>query len=82
MFQTSTIDALLAGAYDGETTCRELQRHGNLGIGTFDHLDGEMVLSDGIMYQPSKSCGTSQPPSSVRRRASQEFSTSAVQCQA
>ncbi len=50
-FQTSTIDALLAGVYDGDTTCGELLKHGNFGIGTFDHLDGEMVVLDGIIYQ-------------------------------
>jgi len=49
--QTSTIDALLAGAYDGNMTCADLLRHGDLGIGTFDRLDGEMVLMDGCVYQ-------------------------------
>lgn len=49
--QASTIDALLAGAYDGSMTCGQLLEHGNLGIGTFDRLDGEMVLMDGRVYQ-------------------------------
>ena len=49
--QTSTIDALLAGVYDGQTSCAQLLDHGNLGIGTFDHLDGEMILLDGVLYQ-------------------------------
>ena len=51
VFQTSTIDALLAGVYDGNMSCRDLLKHGNFGIGTFDRLDGEMVLLDGNMYQ-------------------------------
>lgn len=51
LFQTSTIDALLVGVYDGDMSLRELQRNGNFGIGTFDHLDGEMVLLDGRFYQ-------------------------------
>ncbi len=50
-FQTSTIDALLAGVYDGDTSCRELLQHGDFGIGTFDHLDGEMLVLDGKIYQ-------------------------------
>jgi acetolactate decarboxylase len=50
-YQTSTIDALLAGVYDGETSCAELLKHGNLGIGTFDGIDGEMVVLDGEVYQ-------------------------------
>ncbi|MFZ5563147.1 MAG: acetolactate decarboxylase [Thermodesulfobacteriota bacterium] len=49
--QVSTIDALLTGAYDGSMTCGELTKHGDLGIGTFDRLDGEMVLADGAVYQ-------------------------------
>jgi acetolactate decarboxylase len=50
-FQTSTINALLAGVYDGDITCRELLRHGDFGIGTFDRLDGEMALVNGNIYQ-------------------------------
>ena len=49
--QTSTIDALLAGAYDGQMTCREFLTYGNFGIGTFDKLDGEMIILDGKIYQ-------------------------------
>lgn len=46
-FQTSTIEALLDGAYDGDLTFGELLAHGDLGIGTIDHLDGEAVILDG-----------------------------------
>lgn len=49
--QTSTIDALLAGVYDGQMSCARLMTYGTLGIGTFDHLDGEMILLDGEIYQ-------------------------------
>jgi acetolactate decarboxylase len=49
--QTSTIDALLAGAYDGQMTCRQLLAYGNFGIGTFDKLDGEMTILNGKVYQ-------------------------------
>ena len=51
LFQASTIDALLVGVYDGDVSLRELQRNGDFGIGTFDHLDGEMVLLEGQFYQ-------------------------------
>jgi acetolactate decarboxylase len=60
--QTSTIDALLAGVYDGEMTCGELLRYGDLGIGTFDRLDGEMVVLDGKIYQVRADGGVYQPP--------------------
>jgi len=49
--QISTIDALLAGLYDGSVSGTKLLKHGNLGIGTFDKLDGEMVVYDGTVYQ-------------------------------
>ncbi len=49
--QVATIDALLAGVYDGTVPCRDLRRYGDFGIGTFDHLDGEMVMLDGRVYQ-------------------------------
>ena len=49
--QISTIDALLAGAYDGQMTVGELLTHGDLGIGTFDALDGEMIVIDHQAYQ-------------------------------
>jgi len=49
--QTSTIDALLAGVYDGDMTCGELLKYGDFGIGTFDRLDGEMIVYQGRVYQ-------------------------------
>ncbi|MGL6196291.1 MAG: acetolactate decarboxylase [Thermoguttaceae bacterium] len=49
--QIATIDSLLAGVYDGETTLAELGRLGNFGIGTFDQLDGEMTFIDGVFFQ-------------------------------
>jgi len=36
IFQVSTINALLQGLYDGEMTCGELKKQGDLGVGTFD----------------------------------------------
>jgi acetolactate decarboxylase len=46
-FQTSTIDALLHGQYEGDMTIATLLGHGDLGIGTIDHLDGELIVADG-----------------------------------
>ncbi len=51
LYQVSTIDAILTGVYDGSVSLGELKKHGDFGIGTFDRLDGEMVLLDGEMYQ-------------------------------
>ncbi|WP_255414018.1 acetolactate decarboxylase [Corynebacterium sp. 13CS0277] len=51
IFQNSLMTALLDGIYDGEMTVSELLGHGNFGLGTFDALDGEMVIIDGTCYQ-------------------------------
>src|SRR5918995_4538526 len=51
LFQTSTIDALLEGKYDGDVSFAELEERGDFGLGTLDALDGEMVALDGGFYQ-------------------------------
>ena len=51
VFQVSTIDALLSGVYDGDLSLGDLRRQGDFGIGTYDNLDGEMVLLEGEFYQ-------------------------------
>lgn len=49
--QVNTIDSLLAGVYDGDMTLGDLKKHGDFGIGTFDRLDGEMMMYQGVVYQ-------------------------------
>ena len=51
LFQTSTIDALLAGHFDGDVTIGELVDRGDLGLGTLDGCDGELVVVDGEAWQ-------------------------------
>ena len=51
IFQNSLMSALLDGIYDGEMTISELLGKGNFGIGTFNGLDGEMIILDGTCYQ-------------------------------
>lgn len=51
LFQVSTTAALVKGVFSGATTVRELKRHGDFGIGTFDGLDGELILLDGVCYR-------------------------------
>jgi acetolactate decarboxylase len=47
LFQASTIGALLDGAFDGDLSFAELAEHGDLGLGTLNGLDGEMIAVDG-----------------------------------
>ena len=51
VFQTSTLQALMEGVYDGEVTFDELRKHGDVGIGTFNALDGEMIGVDGKFFR-------------------------------
>ncbi len=51
LFQVGTVNALLAGAYDGIMETEELHSSGNFGLGTFDKLDGEMIVYEGNIYQ-------------------------------
>ena len=50
VFQTSTVQALLDSRYEGDLTIAELLAHGDLGLGTLDSLDGELIVADGAAY--------------------------------
>lgn len=65
LYQVSTIDALMAGLFDGWVTTGELKRHGDFGLGTFDRLDGEMTVVDGIVYQITSDGLVHKPSDSV-----------------
>lgn len=49
--QVSTIEALLNGQYDGVVTLARLMELGDFGIGTFNALDGELIMDQGRAYQ-------------------------------
>jgi len=53
LYQASLLQALALGEYDGFITIGELKKNGNIGIGTFDGLDGEMIMLDGVVYKAS-----------------------------
>lgn len=51
LYQVSTSSALVEGVYAGAVTVKTLRDHGDQGLGTFDHLDGEMIVVDGRFFQ-------------------------------
>jgi acetolactate decarboxylase len=51
LFQTATLGALVEGVYDGNLAVGELKKRGDFGVGTFDALDGELVMLDGRVYR-------------------------------
>ena len=57
LFQYNTLSALMAGLYGGTLTIGELLEHGDLGIGTLDSIDGELIILDGKAYQAIGSNG-------------------------
>ena len=51
LYQVSTATALVEGIYQGAVRVGTLREHGDLGLGTFENLDGEMVMVDGRVFQ-------------------------------
>ncbi|MDP6633590.1 MAG: acetolactate decarboxylase [Phycisphaerae bacterium] len=66
VYQYSTINALLEGVYDGRMTCGQLVRHGDFGLGTFNALDGEMVVIDSKVYKIRSDGKAYRAPSSEK----------------
>ena len=51
LYVSSPVNALVQGILREDKTLKQVLGHGNFGLGTFNDLDGEMVLVDGIFYQ-------------------------------
>ena len=51
LYQYSVINALSAGVYDGDLSVNKLKHFGDFGLGTFNNIDGEMVVYEGKIYQ-------------------------------
>ena len=51
IFQVSTSGAIVEGVFQGCVSVADLRRHGDVGLGTFEDLDGEMIMVDGHCYQ-------------------------------
>lgn len=51
IYQVSTLQALALGYTRPVVTVQELLAQGDTGLGTFENVDGEMILLDGVCYQ-------------------------------
>lgn len=49
--QVATLNSLVSGNFGKMSSYSELPPECNFGLGTFENLDGEMILIDGILYQ-------------------------------
>ena len=66
LFQASTIGALIDGAFEGDVTFAELAEHGDLGLGTLNHLDGEMIAIGGRFYRADVEGNVTEVPGGER----------------
>jgi acetolactate decarboxylase len=62
LFQVSTSGALVEGVYTGAISSEVILKHGDFGLGTFENLDGEMVVLDGHIYQARGDGTVSEAP--------------------
>jgi acetolactate decarboxylase len=86
LYQVSTATALVEGIYQGAVRVGTLREHGDLGLGTFENLDGEMVVVDGHFFQVRsdgsvQECGDDVlSPFAVVTRFMPEAETTLTQC--
>ncbi|WP_019593516.1 acetolactate decarboxylase [Thioalkalivibrio sp. ALM2T] len=51
LYVSAPVNALVEGLYREDTTIADILSKGDFGLGTFNDLDGEMVVLDGEVYQ-------------------------------
>lgn len=62
MFQVSTLQALMMGYSKTVITVEELIRHGDTGLGTFEDVNGEMIVLDGVCYRATDDGSVTKAP--------------------
>jgi acetolactate decarboxylase len=65
IYLCSPVNALVEGIYEENVQLSEVLKHGDFGLGTFDDLDGEMVILDGRIYQISSDGQVTQVDTNV-----------------
>lgn len=51
LFQVALLQSLMQGEYEGVVTVAELKAYGDTGIGTFQGVNGEMIVLDSTVYR-------------------------------
>ncbi|MBP9008152.1 MAG: acetolactate decarboxylase [Methanospirillum sp.] len=51
LFHVSAYSLLADGQYDGVVTVGDLKNNGTFGIGGYEHMDGELLMLDGTVWQ-------------------------------
>ena len=56
IYQVALLQSLAMGYFDGSISVKDLKTHGDTGIGTFEGLNGEMIVLDGVVYRANQDC--------------------------
>jgi len=51
VYLCAPVNALVEGIYEEKIPFHKVKQHGDFGLGTFDYLDGEMIMLDGRIWQ-------------------------------
>ena len=62
VWQIALLQSLAQGYFDGVVTIGEMKARGDTGIGTFDALNGEMIVLDGVVYRALEDSTIEIPP--------------------
>lgn len=54
--QVALLQSLTLGYFDGVVTVKDLKKLGDTGIGTFEGLNGELIMLDGVVYRANHDC--------------------------
>lgn len=66
LYLCAPVNALVEGIYEQNIPLAEIKQHGDFGLGTFNDLDGEMVLLDGQVYRVGGDGSVSQVDDQVK----------------
>ena len=56
IYHIALLQSLAMGYFDGSISVKDLKTHGDTGIGTFEGLNGEMIVLDGVVYRANQDC--------------------------
>ena len=51
VYLSAPVNAIIEGLYREKTTIGEIRKKGDFGLGTFNRLDGEMIMLDGEVFR-------------------------------
>ena len=66
LFQVSTSRALVEGVFGGCLTVKDLKQHGDFGLGTYEQLDGEMIMLEGRCFRVIQNGQAIEVPDTAR----------------